>query len=595
MISRTDPLGTVRYGYDRAGHQIRTVDVDGQETAVRVDATGRVVGVDVPGASADARYAYTPAGLVTKMTDATGTTRFSYDARGLTTQVVHTPGTGAPGAGSVLKYGYDETGRLTSLTYPNGATLTRGLDAAGRLTSITDPTAGRFNLTWGPDGNLATITYPNGVVTTADVDSRGLTTTLTIADDAGAALLGMAYDYDAAGQQTSITTTRPHIGDWPAPPGATTNETSEFSTSSQYTFDPLGRLDQVTGDGAGDVDFAVNGVLTALPGLTLTHNQLGQAQAATRTTPTAATTWDFSYDPAGRQTTRTYQTTPADPGQPTVSGQVTLTWDTAGHLMTWADTPAGAAEPAEEYAYTYTGDGLRRTTTHHTAGADPATDTFVWSQGLGGIPVLLTDGQHRFVYGAGMAPLAQITTTDTGGDTGRVAFLHTDTLGSVRAATNTQGEELVRFDYDTHGYPTHTTGDTKATKFGYAGEYTDPTGLTYLRARYYDPGTGVFLTRDPLLDTTRNPYGYTGGNPLQHTDPTGLDWRDKAGQALVIGFRIRQGAESRVTDTALGIPDMAMSMTLMGQIKRDIDFTRILIEDGPRDAFNLHSNPLYGL
>ncbi len=375
LISRTDPLGTVRYGYDRAGHQIRTVDVDGQETAVRVDATGRVVGVDVPGASADARYAYTPAGLVTKMTDATGTTRFSYDARGLTTQVVHTPGTGAPGAGSVLKYGYDETGRLTSLTYPNGATLTRGLDAAGRLTSITDPTAGRFNLTWGPDGNLATITYPNGVVTTADVDSRGLTTTLTIADDAGAALLGMAYDYDAAGQQTSITTTRPHIGDWPAPPGATTNETSEFSTSSQYTFDPLGRLDQVTGDGAGDVDFAVNGVLTALPGLTLTHNQLGQAQAATRTTPTAATTWDFSYDPAGRQTTRTYQTTPADPGQPTVSGQVTLTWDTAGHLMTWADTPAGAAEPAEEYAYTYTGDGLRRTTTHHTAGADPMGST----------------------------------------------------------------------------------------------------------------------------------------------------------------------------------------------------------------------------
>ncbi len=63
----------------------------------------------------------------------------------------------------------------------------------------------------------------------------------------------------------------------------------------------------------------------------------------------------------------------------------------------------------------------------------------------------------------------------------------------------------------------------------------------------------------------------------------------------MIGFRIRQGAESRVTDTALGIPDMAMSMTLMGQIKRDIDFTRILIEDGPRDAFNLHSNPLYGL
>ncbi len=150
----------------------------------------------------------------------------------------------------------------------------------------------------------------------------------------------------------------------------------------------------------------------------------------------------------------------------------------------------------------------------------------------------------------GMAPVARIITTDTGGDTGRVAFRHTDALGSVRAATNTQGEEMVRFDDDTRGYPTHTTGDTKATKFGYAGEY---------------------------------------------TDPTGLDCKDKAGQALVIGFRIRRGAERRVEDTVLGIPDMAMSMTLTGQIKRDIHIMRMLIEDGPRDVFNPHVNPLYGL
>lgn len=48
------------------------------------------------------------------------------------------------------------------------------------------------------------------------------------------------------------------------------------------------------------------------------------------------------------------------------------------------------------------------------------------------------------------------------------------------------------------------------------------TGLVYLRARYYDPGTGQFLTVDPLFDVTRERYGYVGGDPLNGSDPSGL-------------------------------------------------------------------------
>lgn len=44
-----------------------------------------------------------------------------------------------------------------------------------------------------------------------------------------------------------------------------------------------------------------------------------------------------------------------------------------------------------------------------------------------------------------------------------------------------------------------------------------------MRARYYDPTTGTFLTRDPLEAITRSPYGYVNGNPLDRRDPTGLD------------------------------------------------------------------------
>ena len=43
-----------------------------------------------------------------------------------------------------------------------------------------------------------------------------------------------------------------------------------------------------------------------------------------------------------------------------------------------------------------------------------------------------------------------------------------------------------------------------------------------LRARYYDPATGQFISRDPLRQVTRSEYGYIGDAPLNGTDPSGL-------------------------------------------------------------------------
>lgn len=53
------------------------------------------------------------------------------------------------------------------------------------------------------------------------------------------------------------------------------------------------------------------------------------------------------------------------------------------------------------------------------------------------------------------------------------------------------------------------------------------TGLNYLRARYSDPGTGQFMSRDPMVAVTKEPFAYTGDNPLNATDPLGLfGWDD---------------------------------------------------------------------
>jgi RHS repeat-associated protein len=88
--------------------------------------------------------------------------------------------------------------------------------------------------------------------------------------------------------------------------------------------------------------------------------------------------------------------------------------------------------------------------------------------------------------------------------------------------TNASGEATATFSYTPYGTLEASTG-TATTPLGFAGEYTDPeTGLQYLRARFYDPTTGQFMTRDPLAPLTRSPYGYANENPLRYVDPSGL-------------------------------------------------------------------------
>jgi RHS repeat-associated protein len=57
----------------------------------------------------------------------------------------------------------------------------------------------------------------------------------------------------------------------------------------------------------------------------------------------------------------------------------------------------------------------------------------------------------------------------------------------------------------------------------YAGySYDSESGLYYLSARYYDPRTGQFLTKDPARsDGEASGYQYCGGNPVGSSDPSG--------------------------------------------------------------------------
>src|SRR6185437_16799532 len=95
---------------------------------------------------------------------------------------------------------------------------------------------------------------------------------------------------------------------------------------------------------------------------------------------------------------------------------------------------------------------------------------------------------------------------------GNVQVFHTDGLGSVRAITNGSGTLIQTYRTDEFGIPTQTNG-TSTQPFQYTGQQVDGNGLIYLHARYYDPTSGRFLSRDPLFGSlasplSLNPFGY---------------------------------------------------------------------------------------
>ena len=114
---------------------------------------------------------------------------------------------------------------------------------------------------------------------------------------------------------------------------------------------------------------------------------------------------------------------------------------------------------------------------------------------------------------------------------GSSTYLFSDPEG-VRLTFDSSGSINSIVTYNPYGQIT-AGGISGITPFGYAGGYTDPTGLVYLVNRYYDPNTGQFLSVDPLAGITGEPYQYVNGDPLNFTDPLGLKicW-----QALELGL-----------------------------------------------------------
>jgi RHS repeat-associated protein len=103
---------------------------------------------------------------------------------------------------------------------------------------------------------------------------------------------------------------------------------------------------------------------------------------------------------------------------------------------------------------------------------------------------------------------------------GTATYLHHDQAGSTRLLTGSAGTVTGKCTYSAYGTPT--CEGTTTTPLGYDAQYTNTdTGLVYMRARTYDPSTAQFLTVDPWVGITGEPYSYAEDDPVNKYDPSG--------------------------------------------------------------------------
>ncbi|WP_343242562.1 RHS repeat-associated core domain-containing protein [Streptomyces sp. SID8111] len=211
--------------------------------------------------------------------------------------------------------------------------------------------------------------------------------------------------------------------------------------------------------------------------------------------PDDGRTSTFDYDEAGNTTKRTI-------GATTQS----LTWDAEGHLAT-------LTEAGKKTSYTYDADGNR----------------IIAKNADGSSTLTLPNGDELTLAANGAKTGTRYYTHN--GETvavrtgGTISYLISDHQGTAMTAITVGTLALTRRKQLPFG-KLRTEQSNVFGNRGYVGGTNDPTGLTHLGAREYDPVLGRFLSVDPIIDihdpAQMNAYSYAHNNPLTKSDPDGL-------------------------------------------------------------------------
>lgn len=370
-------------------------------------------------------------------------------------------------------YTYDPLDRVTSMQTPAGNTQYHYDTITGSLDKITSPEGKQFNYGYN-HGQLESLEYPNGITAHYTFDDNGNLTDLDYRKG-GSSVKRYQYRYDRNGMRDTMI---------------------DNDGVHSYAYDQLYQitqamhptvpnpLEQFTYDSVGNR-------LTDMTHSAYQYNELNQLMEDDSCI--------YKYDLDGNQTEKINKAT----------GDTTrFTYDIENKLLQVQKSGMLA-----KYAYEATGRRMAKTVNGTTTQLRyngnnliiemNGNDSITASYTFGGIDKPLMTNRNNKDY-----------------------YYVQDGLGSVTALTDSNATVVKQYKYSVFGVITDETGDTAAwNPFTYTSrEYEKDVGIYFYRARYYDPGTGRFLSSDPLAEKGHQvlSYRYASNSPLSFADPQGL-------------------------------------------------------------------------
>jgi RHS repeat-associated protein len=463
LISEQDPLGNrSSYTYDALDNVLSFTDPNGNITRFSYDALNRLIREDYSDGN-QVHYSYDQIGNILTLSDSHATLNYTYDALSRLTEVKDLT------HNKKVSYSYDAMGNVKSLIDPFGRKTSYTYDEQDRVTSILDPDNQVTNFYYNELGWLAQKHFPNGIIAYYGYDNDGKLTDLSYQNSTGQIMLHYVCEYDQAG---------------------TLFRTIKDGDVTLFSYDSLNRLVSVTYSNQSTVSYG--------------YDACGSRVNCT----TSGGTVNYLYDAANRL----LQT-----------GDNKYEWDKSGNLI--AKTSSGGKTTYQYNAaneltsigypdstitnYEYYPDGRLIS---KTSGANQT--CYIYS------------GQNVLYETKGdWTPTAEYNSIGIDDaisvkQAGNYYFYLYDYVGSVVGVANSSEQLVSTCSYDPFGVPS-VSGNFPNSHLFINREYDPKSQLYNLRARYYDPFTGRFISKDPLPNYVQ-PYLYASDNPVMLADPSGF-------------------------------------------------------------------------
>ncbi|WP_275041015.1 DNRLRE domain-containing protein [Nocardiopsis valliformis] len=464
--------------YDAGGNPVRQEVPGGVVRARTYNELGGLTRETATGAAVtteDRGFGYDLLGRPTQIGTPEGRIEIVYDDRGNQVQFLGPDSVSFEGMAPGTTISYDAAGRANTRLDVVTGTTTFGYDAAGRVIEQHDPVTGTdLSVDYDQTGQVASVTTDDGAVRSFSYDPLSQLTEDTLVSATGDTTVSTTYEYDAAGNITERSTQ----GTMP-------------SGRHQYAYDQASRLISWTSPDEQETEYSwdASGNRVQAGAQTFEFDERNQLLSSS-----GGDTW--SYNPDGTLKSQF------------VDGELRTPQFDGFERMVSVGNGSG------EYSY----DALGRVAEREAGSQE---HTFVY-QGLGNNPTAVLDGTDT--------PVSQYGRDVSGGllsvaDQGRApALAYGNSHGDLIATHTSTGAVVTSTDFGPFG---EQLGGALASSVGYQGEWTDPdTGDVNMHARWYQPGTGRFASRDtvtlePFPSVQANRFTYGNANPVRYTDPSG--------------------------------------------------------------------------